>query len=860
MVTENKAESDMRELERGISLHRSGQFDEAMKAYLGLLYSPTLNIDAMHLIANIYKDTRQHAEALMWVNRAITLRPHPFFLNTRGAIFSDMRRSQDALNDLNRSYKLQPQNYELLVNLCAAHRATKNLKKAKDFGQMATNLNAQADMAWINLGCIAVDQNDHKSAIKLFEEALKRNKDNSFANLNLGKLKSFASKNPNSKEILNFFKRAAELSPYAFEPQVRYATELVKRKQMVEAVDPLVKALEIGKKFDIKNLTQDPELLNAFFEVSSVLKVLNKFNVNEKAFKRLLEVAPDTIAFLTNLALAYMDQNNHAEAEKCYEKALEMDEHNYLALNGRGMLHMARTNIPGAVKDFEHIRRYQPSNVGNLSWLFAEKMHGAMWDGIERIRAEILSLSEADRNNAVNSFIMLSLSDKAKEQYENAIAAAKQTESPYVNLKCSKPMRKNAKNSRIKIGYISNDFRQHPLGVLAAELFTLHDKSKFEVTAYSYSPDDGSDIRKRIRATAERWVDMTDQTILEMADNIRMDGCEILLDLTCNTRGGRPQLMCLRPAPVQGAWMGFVGTMGSAFYDLIVADTTVIPEEHFDFYSEKTLRLPYTFQINDPNRIAPRLDVKKSDYGFTDDDIILCSFNQAYKTQPGVLNAWIEILRHAPKAKLWLLEDNQWATETWVDKVKEAGLDASRLVIAPRMQPAQHLERYVIADLALDTYPVNSGATGSDALFAGCPIVTKLGSSMASRMCSSLLRAVGLDELITDSWDSYASKAAGLANAPERLAVMKQMLLSSRDSLPLFDAPMLIRDLEKGYTEVARMIRNDLPLDHVTVQPGKSPGPRKTPAVGAVASSSVDNAPAKNDSKPPKGKKSGKKK
>ncbi len=858
MATVSKQDLEMQELERGIGLHRAGQYEEALQAYQSLLNSSTLNVDAMHLIANIYKEKRQHAEALMWVNRAITLRPHQFFYNTRGAIFSDMKRHMDAFNDLNRSYKIQPDNYELLVNLCGAHRSAKNYRKALEFGQKATTLNAQADMAWVNLGCIAVDQHKNEEAAKLFSEAIKRNKNNAFASLNLGKLKAAMNAEDVSEELLALFRRAAELSPFAFEPQVRYAAELVKRKQMVEAVDPLVKALDLGKKMDFKTMTEDSEMLNTFFQVSNILKILNKENINEKAYKRLLEVAPDTILFWTNLALAYVAQNNLAEAEKCYAKALEMDEHNYYALNGRAMMYVNQTNIAGSVGDLEHIRRYRPQDVGNLSWLFAEKMHGAMWEGVEQLRAEILALGMADKNNAINTFIMLSLTDQANVQYTNAIVAADQVEAAYLDLKASRPIRKNPKNARIKIGYISNDFRQHPLGVLAAELFTLHDRNKFEVTAYSYSADDGSEVRKRIRATAERWVDMTDQTIIEMADNIRLDGCEILVDLTCSTRGGRPQLMCLRAAPVQAAWMGFVGTMGSKYYDLIVADTTVIPEEDFPYYSEKTLRLPFTFQINDPNRIVPRSEVKKSEFGFADDDVVLCSFNQAYKTQPGVLDAWIEILRRAPKAKLWLLEDNKWASETWRKKMAESGLDESRLVIGPRMAPAQHLERYVMADLALDTYPVNSGATASDALFAGCPILTNQGHSMVSRMCSSLLKAAHLDELITTDWHAYVAKAAELANAPERLAAIKQMLLSSRDSLPLFDAPMLIRDLEKGYTEVAKMIRNDLPLDHVTVEPGKSPGPRKAaPASGlpSASAAAVDSA-----AKPAKSKKSGKKK
>jgi protein O-GlcNAc transferase len=634
--------------------------------------------------------------------------------------------------------------------------------------------------------------------------------------LNVAKvLKTFS----DADKALPYWEQAAKLAPGNFEAQVGLASALNKADRKVEAVEPLIKALEAAKRVDLKNLTEDKEMLGTFFEVASILRMLSKHSETEYAFKRLLEVAPQVEVFWCNLGAAYVDKGNYHEAHNCYAKALEINENSYPALQGRANLYMIQVYIEGSLRDYQHIRRFQPKNIGNLSWIYAESQHGGFWEEVDSLKIEIMDLIKEDPvNNAINTFVMLSISDSAKDQLENAVAACNQLEAPYLNLRCQTPMKKFKEGPRIKVGYISHDFRQHPLGILAAEMFTLHDRKKFEVTAYSYSADDGSDIRKRISSTAERFVDMTQQSILEMAENIRADGCEILIDLTCSTRGGRPQVMCLRPAPVQAAWLGFIGTTGSKFYDYVIADTTVIPEEDFPYYSEKTLRLPQTMQINDPNRVIPRADVKKSDFGIDEETYLLCSFNQAYKTQPQMFDRWLQILKAVPNAKLWLLEDNQWATAHWKERMTAQGVDVDRLIIAPKMQLAHHLERYAVADLALDTYPVNSGATGSDALWGGAPMLSVLGRSMVSRMGASLVKSAGLgDQLVVNSFDEYVERAIYYGNHRDELATLKRNLMEGKKTLPLFDAPGLIKDLEKGLSSVARLIRSGKPLEHITV-------------------------------------------
>jgi protein O-GlcNAc transferase len=816
-ITPEEAQAQLND---ALQKHIAGDLDYALPIYEKLYEQGVGDVtnDAAHLLANVYKTRGQLVHALMWVNKAILKNPHAIYLNTRGSIFLDMNRPADALNDLSRSLKAQPQNYELMVNLCAAHRTLKNHKKALDFGQQATSARPDGDLAWINLAGISIDQGKTQQALDYYKKAIEINPNQPMGNLNLAKVVKQYGK---PEEAFEYWERAAQLSPNNFDAQVGYAGALIKADRKVEAVEPLIRALEAGKKVDIKNLTEDTEMFTTMLEVANMVRMLSQHDKTEYVFKRLLEVAPQVEMFWVNLASAHVERGRYQEAHDCLAKVLDVNPDSYVALQGRANLYMLQTYIEGSLKDLQRIRHYQPRNISNLSWVFAESLHGAYWDEVEDVRQQLIQLfKENPKDNAINTFIMLSVTDSGALQLENAIAACNQLEAPYLALKCQNSIKKSKKNDRIKVGYISHDFRQHPLGILAAEMFALHDRKHFEVTAYNYSADDGSEIRKRIKGTAERFVDMTTQSILEMAENIRADGCEILIDLTCSTRGGRPQVMCLRPAPVQAAWLGFIGTTGSKYYDYVIADTTIIPEEHFSYYSEKTLRLPQTMQINDPNRSTPRADVKKSDFGIDEDTYLLCSFNQAYKTQPKMYAHWMKILKAVPNAKLWLLQDNQWATEHWKEEMRKTELDPDqRLIIAPKMPLAQHLERYAVADLALDTYSVNSGATASDALWGGAPMLSVLGDSMVSRMGSSLVRAAELgDQMVTNSFDEYVERAIYYGNHRDELAALKRHLQENRKTLPLFDAPRLIKDLETGFAEVAQMIRSGKPYEHVTVK------------------------------------------
>jgi predicted O-linked N-acetylglucosamine transferase (SPINDLY family) len=350
-------------------------------------------------------------------------------------------------------------------------------------------------------------------------------------------------------------------------------------------------------------------------------------------------------------------------------------------------------------------------------------------------------------------------------------------------------------HARLKIGYLSSDFHAHATAWLMAELFELHDRSRFEVFVYSYGRDDGSDIRARIKRGAEHFTDLAALTPTACAEKIRADEIDLLVDLKGHTTGGRLDILARRPAPLQLHWLGFPATLGAPFIDAFVADFVTVPEGAEKHFTEEIWRLPDSYQINDrKKKVAPAKSRKA--YGLAEDGLVLACFNQSYKITSQLFDIWCEILRKESSATLWLYETNPAACANLRATAKGRGIDPERLIFAPPLPLDEHLARYAHADLALDTSPVGGHTTTSDALWCGVPVVTMAGASFISRVAASLLTAAGVPELITASPEAYKALCLTLMRDPEKLAVLKSRLCANRTSLPLFDTPRFVREWE----------------------------------------------------------------
>jgi len=367
---------------------------------------------------------------------------------------------------------------------------------------------------------------------------------------------------------------------------------------------------------------------------------------------------------------------------------------------------------------------------------------------------------------------------------------------------------------RLRVGYVSADFHHHATAILMAEMFETHDRSRFEVRLYSHGPADGSEMRKRVEAACDEFVEVGPMTDALIAQRIRADGIDLLIDLKGHTRDQRLGIFSYRPAPVQVTFLGFPGTSGADYIDYLIGDAIVSPLDHADAYSEKLAQMPACYQPND--RLRPLLDAPtRASQGLPEDALVLCGFNQPFKISPEVFDSWCRMLHALPNAVLWLLEWNKQALPNLRREAAKRGINPARVIGGPRKALADHVARFRLADVFLDSWPCNAHTTASDALWAGVPIVTMLGETFASRVAASLLHAVGTPELVCRDIAHYEQTVLELAADAPRRETLRARLAEARRSAPLFDTTTFTQDIEALYLRMAERHAQGLAPDHL---------------------------------------------
>jgi len=434
------------------------------------------------------------------------------------------------------------------------------------------------------------------------------------------------------------------------------------------------------------------------------------------------------------------------------------------------------------------------------------------WRGIERTVEPILK-SGMRAGQGLSPVTALSVTDSLDMQ---RAAAARFAQAIGIPLDAPVPAASPSDGRRIRIGYFSMDFRSHAVAYLTAQLFELHDRSRFEVIAFSYgpAPADGDAMAARLRRAFDRFIDVSALDDAQVAKLARDEGIDIAVDLAGFTGDTRPGIMARRAAPVQVNYIGFPGSMGASFMDYIVADETLVPPALASKYSEKIAWLP-CFQVNDRLRpISPR-EFTREELGLPAQGFVYCCLNRSNKINPRIFGGWMRILARVPGSALLLHADDEIVRRNLRREAQERGVDASRLVFARPLPQPDYLARYRVADLFLDTWPFNGGATVSDALWAGLPVITYPGEAYASRMGAALLVAAGLRELVARDAQAYEDLAVALAGDAARLAAIRSRLQASRMEVPLFDSTAFARHIESAYAQMIERSRAGLPPDHI---------------------------------------------
>jgi len=426
---------------------------------------------------------------------------------------------------------------------------------------------------------------------------------------------------------------------------------------------------------------------------------------------------------------------------------------------------------------------------------------------LQRMAAEL----PPDAASWASVFAQVTLTDNADEQRKAAASCARFQAR---GIKPFAPIAPRPLPARLRVGFVSADFHQHATAILMAEVFEKMDRTRFEITLYSHGPDDNSPMRQRLKDGTDHFVEVSKAGDLEVAQRVRRDEIDLLVDLKGHTRDTRLALFAYRPAPVQVTFLGFPGTTGADHIDYFIGDEIVSPLSHASHYSEKLALMPRCYQPNDQQRALPGTYTRAM-AGLPEDALVLCGFNQPFKLSPEVFDVWCRLLKQLPNSVLWLLQWNEHSPAQLKREAEARGIAAERLVFAPKVGAREHMSRLALSDVFIDTWPCNGHTTVSDALWAGVPVVTYAGQTFASRVAASLLHAVGTPEFACDTLPDYEARVMHLATDAAARRKVHEHLVQARDTAPLFDSVGYTRDFENLLWNLADRWSRGLPVDHV---------------------------------------------
>ena len=544
----------------------------------------------------------------------------------------------------------------------------------------------------------------------------------------------------------------------------------------------------------------DPCCVEALSNLGGLYRESRKFAKALAACESALKINIHFANAWINHGFTLADIGLHEKALESYEKAIAVTADLSSAWVGKGFSHSSLKQFDCAAAAFERALEIEPSIEFLLGPLAHAKMQICDWKDYERLLTQLVdSLSKGLKVSP--PFQIIGLVEDPK-LIQTAARSWVLDQHPAVS---SYPdLRPRSNPARlIKLGYFSADFREHPVAQLIAGMIEAHDRTRFEIYAFSLSPKTLDSMRERLEKGFDHFMDIHEMSDEEVVALARKEGIDIAIDLTGLTGNSRPDIFAKRAAPIQINYLGFPSTMGTSFMDYIIADEILIPEAGQNSYDEKILYMPHSFQVNDASKSISEKVFTRSEFGLPEDGFVFCAFSNSYKITPSVFAAWMNILQAIPESVLWLSIENELARENLRKQASVQDISVERLIFAQRLPSlADHLARYRLADVFLDTTPYGAHTTASDALWAGLPVLTCLGRGYASRVAASLLHALDLDDLISSNLKGYERKAIALAQNPEQLNVLKVKLSEQIKLSPLFNTLQFTQDLENIYYDV----------------------------------------------------------
>jgi len=786
----------------GMSLHGQGFSDKAASLVAKARELRPEYVAAHSNLATIYRDSGDRASALRVLGEAIRLVPDAADLyQSKALILFELGEYEDCVHCLHRCIALNSRLPEVYTSLGVALSKLGRFPEALANHDKAIALDPACAAALLNRGNALRDLKRPEEALASYDRAIAARPDYAEAFSNRGNTLRELQR---PEAALESYDRAIAIRPDYPEALNSRGSVLWELKRHAQALSSYDRALALK-----------PDYHDALINRASPLRDLKRFEEALESCERAIALKPDYPEALNNRGSVLWDMKRHAEALASYDRALALRPDYQDALHNRGHLLAELKQHEDSAQCYQRLLELAP----DYSFLEGELLHQKMlccdWRQFDVLAVSIQQALRAGKKSA-EPFGYQAVSSSEQDL---KLCAEIYTADKFPPARMPMCTGERYDNPRIRIGYLSGEFRQQATSVLMTELFELHDKARFELFAFDNGWDDSSEIRGRIDRSFHEIVDISRLSDVEAAQAIRQRRVDILVNLNGYFGHGRQGVFSYRPSPVQVNYLGFPGTIGAAYIDYIVADRHVIPPARRVHYTEKVVYLPDTYQVNDSKRriaenTPTRAEAKLPDRGF-----VFCCFNNNYKTTPDLFAIWMRLLGEVEGSVLWLLEDNVAASSNLRREAQRRGVAPERIVFAERVKLEQHLARHRVADLFLDTLPYNAHTTASDALWAGLPLLTCEGTTFPGRVAASLLRAVGVPELITCSLQEYEARALQLAATPAMLVDIRSKLARNRMTHPLFDTDRFRRHLESAYETMWSRHQRGEPPDSFAVQP-----------------------------------------
>ncbi|QKM64326.1 hypothetical protein DCO17_03190 [Polynucleobacter tropicus] len=677
-------------------------------------------------------------------------------------------------------------------------------------------------------GTLLLQQKDYSAALELLSNAIKLNSKNPICFNNQG----ICLKNLNRlDEALNSYNQAITLKP-------DYDEAIFNRSNLYSALKKYDEALE---GYD-QALKLKPQYIDAVINKANTLGELRRYDEAIQVYELALSYQPDHENALLGIAQAqratrdfgksffnidralqfrlspagfssqgdlYRSKHQFELALESYSRAIDIDSECAGAWFGKGLALSRLSRYVESIACFSRVLELDVSDhfCSAFSAMIYDQLKIASWTDFDAYVPKISSIANKD-GRSLNPFLNLAFLNDSELQYE---LTSKYVTDDVIKIK-QEPISKSL-HQKIRIAYFSADFGSHPVSLLLAEVFERHNRDLFEVVAFCLKKPSSEDlVYQKLLNVFDYFLDVEDKSDEMVAKIARELEIDIAIDLGGHTQDSRLGIFAYRAAPIQINYFGYAGTSGAQFMDYIIADHVVIPPESHAFFSEKIAFMPNSYMVDDSRRLPSDVNYSRSDFGLPENKFVFCCFNNGYKFNPEILKAWANILANCPNSILWLTENNSEFRNNILLELSKLGIDSDRIFFAKRLESmADHLARYRLADVFLDTHPYNAHTTALDAFKMGIPVLTYCGKAFAGRVATSLLTCLDLKELIANSLDEYVTKAIDLYLSQENLNSIRVRLVENIKTKPLFDTRSYVNNLEVLYLEMYRRHLSGLP-------------------------------------------------